>query len=214
MGAEGTPTRRRRVDATHNRERIVSAALDVMLEHGADAPIDKIARRAEVGNATVYRHFPDRDELIRGITVAVTEETARFAEEALAEHSDPAQALRRFLHRAVDGRIVAVSAAFGGWIDKVDPAFAAASDRLLASVRRIVAQGQQEGLVRSDVTDADVLMALWQLARPLPGIEDRYTHNYTHRNLDLLVDGLCTPAPARLSGVAVTFDDMHSEAAG
>ena len=49
---------RTRADALRNRERIVAAASDIFVEYGPDAPLDEIARRAGIGNATLYRHFP------------------------------------------------------------------------------------------------------------------------------------------------------------
>jgi AcrR family transcriptional regulator len=52
-----------RADARRNRERILAAARDVFSEHGADAPMDEIARRACVGVGTLYRHFPTKHEL-------------------------------------------------------------------------------------------------------------------------------------------------------
>jgi AcrR family transcriptional regulator len=60
-------TRALRVDALRNRERIVAAARDLFTEVGRQAPIDEVARRAGIGNATVYRHFPDRDALLTGL---------------------------------------------------------------------------------------------------------------------------------------------------
>ncbi|MET7656978.1 helix-turn-helix domain-containing protein, partial [Streptomyces sp. NPDC005486] len=68
--ATATPAVRKvarpRADALRNRERIVAAAREMFVEFGADVPLDEIARRAGVGNATVYRNFPDRDALTRG----------------------------------------------------------------------------------------------------------------------------------------------------
>jgi AcrR family transcriptional regulator len=55
---------RRRADAQRNYDLLVSTARDVFHNHGVDAPLDDIARRAGVGNATMYRHFPTRRELI------------------------------------------------------------------------------------------------------------------------------------------------------
>jgi AcrR family transcriptional regulator len=58
------PQRRRRADAQRSYDLLVSAARHVFHDHGVDAPLDDIARRADVGNATMYRHFPTRRELI------------------------------------------------------------------------------------------------------------------------------------------------------
>lgn len=208
----GTAVRRKRADAERNRERITAAALEVMIEHGAEAPIDEIARRAGVGNATVYRHFPDRTALIRSITMAVVEETVRFAEEALAEEPDAARALRRFVHRAADGRIGATSAALGDRFDKSGPEFDTVRERMRRAVEAIITQGQERGVIRPDIGVGDVMIALSQLTRPLPGTRCLLTDRYAHRHLELLLDGLCTPTPSPLPGAPATFDDLRGAA--
>jgi AcrR family transcriptional regulator len=55
---------RMRADARRNRERILDAARATFSEHGADAQMDEIARRAGVGVGTLYRHFPTKDQLV------------------------------------------------------------------------------------------------------------------------------------------------------
>jgi AcrR family transcriptional regulator len=205
-------TRALRVDALRNRERIVAAARDLFTEVGRQAPIDEVARRAGIGNATVYRHFPDRTSLIRSVTMSVIEETARFAEEALAEEPDAASALRRFVHRAADGRIGAASASLKQWFDKSAPEFAAARERLQHSVEAIITQGQERGVLRTDIGVGDVMIALSQLTRPLPGTGCPLIDRYAHRHLELLLDGLCTPTPSPLPGTPATFDDLRGAA--
>src|SRR3954465_15333718 len=53
-----------RADAARNRERILAAAEEVFLELGADASLEEVARRAEVGIGTLYRRFPTREDLL------------------------------------------------------------------------------------------------------------------------------------------------------
>jgi AcrR family transcriptional regulator len=53
-----------RADAARNAARLLAAARDVFAEQGAEAALDDIARRAGVGNATLYRHFPTRGDLL------------------------------------------------------------------------------------------------------------------------------------------------------
>jgi AcrR family transcriptional regulator len=53
-----------RADARDNRDRILDAAHAVFVTSGLDAPIREIARRAEVGSATIYRHFPTKETLV------------------------------------------------------------------------------------------------------------------------------------------------------
>ena len=65
--AEAAPVRRvprPRADALRNRERLVTAAREMFVEFGCAVPYDEIARRAGVGNATLYRHFPSRAALV------------------------------------------------------------------------------------------------------------------------------------------------------
>lgn len=67
-----------RADAARNRRQIIESASRVFAERGLDAPMDEIARLAEVGNATLYRRFPSRCDLV----TAVYEETLRDVVEA------------------------------------------------------------------------------------------------------------------------------------
>ena len=60
-----------RVDAARNRELLLSAARDVFIEDSVDAPLEEVARRAGVGIATLYRRFPDRQALMRGVALEV-----------------------------------------------------------------------------------------------------------------------------------------------
>ena len=87
-----------RADARRNREKVLTAARDVFSEHGRDAQMDDVARRAGVGVGTVYRHFPTKEALIEALMVAAFEAIAAQAEAAL-EIEDPWEA---FTQRAVD----------------------------------------------------------------------------------------------------------------
>jgi AcrR family transcriptional regulator len=63
---------------------------------------------ARVGIATLYRRFPDRVALTRAVALYVLVQVAAEARAAVAEERDAFQALRRYLHRALDLRIAAV----------------------------------------------------------------------------------------------------------
>src|SRR5690242_1941153 len=70
-----------RADARRNREKVLTAARKVFAEHGGEAQMDDIARRAKVGVGTVYRHFPTKEALLW----ALAQDTfARIAERARA----------------------------------------------------------------------------------------------------------------------------------
>ncbi|MDP9613769.1 TetR/AcrR family transcriptional regulator [Streptomyces demainii] len=88
-----------RADARRNREQILRAAREVFTDQGPDAPLDEMARRAGVGIATLYRRFPRRDDLHRGVAVEVLTALIGAANRAAAEEDDACLALRRFMLR-------------------------------------------------------------------------------------------------------------------
>src|SRR3954452_19376174 len=77
-----------RADAARNREAIVEAARAVFAEQGLDAPLDEIAKRAGTGNATLYRRFPTRGDLIAAVFAERMGDHLAAVERALA-HEDP-----------------------------------------------------------------------------------------------------------------------------
>jgi AcrR family transcriptional regulator len=97
----GEPARRpRRADARRNYDLLVLAAREVFTEQGADAPLEEVARRAGVGNATMYRHFAARHELV--LAVYADEATAlRAHADALAARLPPVDALFGWLAAVV-----------------------------------------------------------------------------------------------------------------
>jgi AcrR family transcriptional regulator len=153
------PGRPLRADARRNRELLLAAAREVFAAHGADAPLDEIARRAGIGNATLYRHFPDRRELI--IAVYADEVAALCAQgEALTGGSTPGEALFAWL-RAYIAHVAA----------KRDLALAIPDDQtgrrsaLLREWRQamrstasgLLARAQSAGAVRAGISAADLL---------------------------------------------------------
>lgn len=74
-----------------------------------------------VGNATLYRNFPDRAALTHEVVLAVTSRTTDRAEEAANEERDPFVALSRFVHAAADERIGALCPMLSGGFDKDHP---------------------------------------------------------------------------------------------
>src|SRR5690242_1584961 len=118
--ATATTAPRLRADASRNRERILTAAREAFVEHGAEAPLDEIARRAGVGNATLYRNFADRRELIHHVVLSVMDQLLAHADAAAAEEPDAFAALGRFTHAAADERIGAVCPLLSEHLDRTD----------------------------------------------------------------------------------------------
>ena len=181
-----------RIDARRNRERLLNAARDVFVEQGVDVPLENIARRAEVGIATLYRHFPDRVALTRAVALYVLAQVAAEARAALAEEGDSFQALRRYLHRSLDLRIAAVMPVLDGRLDiEHDGELRQARDDLASLFDAIVRAAWRSGQVRTDLGLGDVGLMVIRLARPLPGAFPRqFDDAVAHRQLDIMLDGL------------------------
>lgn len=198
-----------RADAVRNRERILAAAREMLVETGAEAPLDEIARRAGVGNATLYRHFPDRAALVHHVVLYVMDRVTAQAEDSLAEEPDAFAALCRFTHAAADERIGALCPMLSADFDRDHPELLAARDALEAAVETLVATGQREGLLRTDIGVGDLMVALSQLSRPLPGTDCMGADRFVHRHLQLFLDGLRAPARSQLPGAATTLQDLR-----
>ncbi|MEU8822341.1 TetR/AcrR family transcriptional regulator [Streptomyces sp. NPDC048636] len=200
---------RLRADALRNRERILVTAREALVEYGAEIPLDEIARRAGVGNATIYRHFADRRELIHHVTLSVMSRTADQVESALAEEPDAFLALRRFVHAAADERIGALCPLLSDTIDKEHPDLIAARDRLDRGIDALMGAARASGQLRTDIGVGDLMVALTQLTRPLPGSGCVDFDTFVHRHLQLFLDGLAAPARSELPGSAATLEDLQ-----
>src|SRR5262249_21110797 len=151
-----------RADALRNRERIVTAAREMFVEHGPDVPLDEIARRAGVGNATVYRNFPDRDALVREVVCSVMDRTAEAAEQALAETGDAFAALEHFVHTAADERISALCPMVSSTFDQNHPDLVASRERVEQLVEEVMGRAKDAGQLRRDVGVGDLLIVVSQ----------------------------------------------------
>ncbi|MET9495886.1 TetR/AcrR family transcriptional regulator [Streptomyces sp. NPDC006552] len=208
-------TPRPRADAVRNRERIVAAARELLVEYGTDLPLDETARRAGVGNATLYRNFRDRGELMHHVVLSVTGRITDHAEQALAAgeagESGAFEALRTFVHAAADERIGALCPTLQTTFDKDHPDVLAALDRLTAGIEALMGRARAAGELRADVGVGDLMVALSQLTRPLPGTACLEFDRFVHRHLQLFLDGLMAPARSELPGAAATLEDLRKD---
>ena len=94
------PPRPMRADARRNYERLLAVATEAFSEYGANASLDDIAKRAEVGPGTLYRHFPTRQDLLEAVMEQWMESVLAEAE-PLLDSADPAEALAVWLRRLV-----------------------------------------------------------------------------------------------------------------
>ena len=94
-------TRRPRMDAQRNRERILKVAREAFIQRGPEATLDDIARRAEIGPGTLYRHFPTRDALIEAVFRGQVEKLTA-AGHRYAVTMQPLEALRAWMLEFID----------------------------------------------------------------------------------------------------------------
>ena len=153
-------TRPLRADARRNRERVLQAARDLFAEHGLDAQMDDIAARAGVGIGTVYRHFPTKDELVRGL-VAYRFDKLREAADPWLEVDDAWEALSGFLWDCAR-----LQCGNRGWaqVTAATPLHAGTVEHERDALREVTSQllerAKTAGAVRADVTVDDVVMLM------------------------------------------------------
>ena len=179
-----------RADAARNRALIVAAAAEVFAERGLEASTAEIADRAGVGEATVYRRFPTKDDLIAAIIATQMEETLEVAAECLLE-PDPWRGIERFLFEIGER-----ANADQGLSDSAKERCVASAEltplrkRLLDICGELVRRGQRAGVVRKDVTGQDLIFliaASGSLGKlPFPELREDLWKRY----LGLLLDGL------------------------
>ncbi|HET6295977.1 MAG TPA: TetR/AcrR family transcriptional regulator, partial [Kribbella sp.] len=163
-------------------------------DHGVDIALDEVAKRAGVGIATLYRHFPTREALITGAYVREVERFCDGVEDLLAKM--PAdQALITWMQR-ITGYVAGkpgMSLALKSIVMSTDAvALEASHERIFAAVRLLVTAGVDSGVIRSDVLPEDVAGALSgiSLTTGQPGSRER-----ANRLVVLFVDGLRHGAP-------------------
>src|SRR5439155_5771863 len=84
--------------------RLLEAARDVFVEQGPGASLEEIARRAEVGIATLYRRFTDRGTLMHAVVLHALTGTIEAVRQARRDHPDPLDALAAYVHAVLDLR--------------------------------------------------------------------------------------------------------------
>lgn len=177
-----------RADAERNRDRLLDAAIELVLAVGGEPTRDAIAERAGVGIATLYRHFPDRQTLLHSIALRVLDRSNAAGEQSLAGAADSFDALRRYLHAAVDDGVGVLNMIYP-LIESPDwPEQRAKAQSILSTMLR---RAKAEGRIRRDTSMADVAFAIIRFCRPLAvGLPPDEERAIAHRHIDTYLDGL------------------------
>jgi AcrR family transcriptional regulator len=150
---------RRRADAVRSAEALLAAARELVAERGPDAALDEVARRAGVGNATLYRHFPTRGDLLVAVYADEVDRLCARGAELLAagppgaalftwldEFVGHVAAKRALAHAATEGAAGGRAARFEAWHRSMHDTAGA-----------LLRQAIEAGAVRAGVTAADLL---------------------------------------------------------
>ncbi|HEX3760430.1 MAG TPA: helix-turn-helix domain-containing protein [Kofleriaceae bacterium] len=189
-----------RADAQRNYDRLVRAADAQFTEHGADASLEDIAKRAEVGIGTLYRHFPTRDDLIAQVlhqsTAAIV---ARGA--ALLDAASPSAALAQWLRALVTyvttyrGLTAALAASYVGSGTQL----CSNCEQIAQAGGALLARAQAAGEIRRDADVREVILTAHSAAWISEQTQDPEAAD---RLLGILLDGLRTIRPARRARTA------------
>jgi AcrR family transcriptional regulator len=177
-----------RADARRNRQSIIDAAIELVLEVGGEPSRDAVADRAGVGIATLYRHFPDQPQLLRAVAIEVLDRAIREGEAALEEAATGGEALHRYLHAAIDGGLGAVNIVYP-LLDHHD--WPEQRNAARSVLDRLVEAAAADGSIGRDHTASDLALATIRFCRPLAiGLDLADERALAHRQLDVYLDGL------------------------
>ncbi len=176
-----------RADARRNVDALLRAAMTVFAESGVDAPMRSIAAEAGVGVGTLYRHFPQRSDIIKAIIQREVDACVDYASTA-AKQYEPGEALAAWVQKLVD--LAATKRGLGPALHSGDAAYQSLPDYVLGQLTPalggLLDQAAAAGKIRTGVNAREFLLATLRLAAPASDGEIAEAR----RMVALLVDGL------------------------
>lgn len=182
---DAPPARR---DARRNRERLLECARRAFADRGADAALDGIARDADLVVGTLYRHFPTRLDLLRAVLEPKLRRVVGEVEAATGL-ADPWEGFRTLLEVLCSAQ--AEDRAFGDFLARRfpgDESTEAVHNEICALSQRVLERAQAAGVVRPDVTGADLFLVLWACGRVAEDTR-HVSPSLWRRHLHLAIDG-------------------------
>ena len=192
-----------RSDAARNADRILRAAREVFASTGPDAGVDTIARRAGVGERTLYRRFPSKGELIRAAL-----------DQSIAEKLSPAIERARRARNSLRGLTDLIDAAISLGAEEHNLLAAGRRAGVLGDIsapldealQELMSRAQAAGLVRADLVGADLPRIIAMLNSVLWTMDP--AGDGWRRYLALMLDAITTPKGRRLPP-APDLDYLH-----
>lgn len=185
MTTDASP-RPMRADARRNYDRLLAAGREVLAERGPDASMEEIARRAEVGVGTLYRHFPRRIDLVEAVYREDVDGIVALADTVIAEQQ-PWDALvawlRGFLRYAESKRtfLTELHEAF----EKSPDLAVSSRERVWAAAGTVLVRAQEAGVARADLSQQDLMQLVGGMC-----MARNADLQQNLRLLDLVLDGI------------------------
>jgi AcrR family transcriptional regulator len=176
--------------------------MEVFAERGLEASTAEIAQRAGVGEATLFRRFPTKDDLIAAIVATQMEEAIEIAAECL-EEDDPWRGIERFLYEMAE-RSTHDQGVSDAAKDRcvASPQLAPQRRRMVELCGELVRRGQRAEVVREDIAGQDLIFLVAAAGSlggiPFPGLRKDLWKRY----LGLILDGLRPEGATRLRPAA------------
>lgn len=176
---------RRRADAVENRDRIIAAARAMILDSSDEVRLSAVAKQAGVGQATLYRHFPTREDLLAEV---YRHDVAQLVSAAatLADQHRPLDALARWFDRVAEyarvKRGVFAAVEVGVWQDLSAHSLGPIGE----AVTTLLDAGKAEGTIRADVDARDVILLIGFLTR----LDEAEWEQRARHVLSIIRDGL------------------------
>jgi AcrR family transcriptional regulator len=180
-----------RADAKKNYDRLLEVARELVAEHGADASLRDVARTADVGLGTLYRHFPTREALIEALLrTDVDNLTAQAA--GLETSSTPEDALSTWFRGcvAITHEYKGVSTLLVAALEDTESALNASCVALHDMGARLLDRAQAAGAARTDIdgTDLFALVAALAWVYDQPSLASRADHLFSVMSSAILPD--------------------------
>lgn len=178
-----------RADAARNRTALVASAREVMAERGLEAALDDIARKAGIGNATLYRRFPRRIDLIAAVFADRMADHARVVQAAL-DATDPWEGFRSYVEAAAELQVHDRGIADLITMDvSMAPEIESLRDQAFHGLVEVIERAKAAGALRADATPEDVVVILQANAGVVTRAHAAAGHA-SRRLIHLLLDGL------------------------
>lgn len=194
--AETEKRQGQRSDARRNREAIVAAARERFAEQGLECGMDEVARAADVGVGTVYRHFPNKEALIEALIEDRFERLAERTRRALAEQ-DAWEAFQRLMRWSA-GLSAAERDLSGMLTQRPDRcALSAVSSGLAEATAELISRAQRQGKMRADVVVEDMPTLMCGIGGIVGAPAESIPAQNWKRFLGLVLDGMRAPENPR-----------------